>query len=103
MLQETVNERFDRECAQLELTSVRRPIAKGHLVIFEFDQAVVADGNAENIGGQIFQSRATIANWFTVNDPILLPDLRRYSSKQGCFHQRLPELASKYPGECLDR
>ena len=102
MLQEAMDELFGGERAQLELTGVRRPVAKGHLVVLQLDQAAVADGDSENIGGQVFQGRATIAHWFAVNDPILLPDPGRYSSKQGCFDQSLSELAAKYLGEGLD-
>ena len=54
MLQKAVNEGLGGECAQLELTGVRRPVAKGHLVVFKLDQAMVADGYPENIGGQVF-------------------------------------------------
>lgn len=47
-------ERFGREGTQLELTGIRGTIAEGHLVIFEFNQAAVTDGNAENIGSQLY-------------------------------------------------
>jgi len=66
MLQETVDERFGRECTQFGFTRVRRPVAKGHLVVFKFDQATVVDGNAEDVGGQVFQGRTPIAQRFAL-------------------------------------
>jgi hypothetical protein len=41
MLQEAVDERFSGECTQFELTRIRRPIAKGYLVVLQLDQAAV--------------------------------------------------------------
>src|SRR3990172_9468358 len=98
-----MDKRFGRECTQFWLTRVRGAVAKGHLVVFQLDQAAVADGYAENIRRQIPQGCAAIAHRFAVNNPILLPDLRWYSSKQGRFDQCLPELAAKYLGERLHR
>ncbi len=43
MLQEAMDKCFGGEHTQLELAGVRGGVAKGHLVIFEFDQAAVAD------------------------------------------------------------
>ena len=80
MLQEAMDECFGGECTQFGLARVRRPVAKGHRrnkfrVVFEFDQAAVADRYSKNIGSQVFQGRAAIAHRFAVNSPILLPDL----------------------------
>ena len=44
MLQEAVDERFGREGTQFGFPRVRRPIAKGNLVVLQFDQTAVADG-----------------------------------------------------------
>ena len=85
MLQKTVNERFSRECTQFELAGIRCPVAKGNLVVFELDQAAVGDGYPENIGGEVFQGCVSIADWFAVHHPILLPDLRRYLCEKGRF------------------
>ena len=85
MLQEAVDEFFGGECAQLELAGVRGTVAKGHLVVFQLDQAAVADGYPENIGGQVFQGCAPIAHRFAVHHPILLPDLAWNCVKEGCL------------------
>ena len=37
VLQEAVDERFGRECTQFGLTRVRRPVAKGNLVVLQLD------------------------------------------------------------------
>ena len=91
MLQEAVNERFGRECTQFGLPRVRGPVAKSNLVVLQLDQAAVADGNAEDIRRQVFQSRATIAHRFAMNDPILLPDPGGNLSEEGGLLQGLPE------------
>jgi len=56
MLQETVDERFGRERAQLDLTCVRHPVVKDHLVVLQLDQAAVADRYSDNIGRQEFKA-----------------------------------------------
>ena len=96
-----MNERFGRKGTQLELAGIRGTIAEGHLAILQADQAAVADGDAENIGRQVLQSCAAIAYRFAVNDPFLLPDLRRYLCEKGGLLQGLPELAAEDFGERL--
>lgn len=51
MLEETVDELFSRESAELELASIGRAVAKSDPIVFEFYQAAVTDGNPEDIGG----------------------------------------------------
>ena len=99
MLQEAVDERFGRECTQFGLTRVRCPVVKCNLVVLQLDQAAVADGNAEDIRGQVFQGRATIANRFAMHHPILLPDPGWYLREKGCLLQCMPELAAKDFGD----
>jgi len=60
-----VDERFSKERAQFGLPRVRRPVAKSNRrnkfrVVLQLDQAAVADGNAEDIRGQVFQGREAI-------------------------------------------
>ena len=103
MLQETVDECFGGEGAQLGLTGVRRPVAKCNPVVLQLDQAAVADGHSENIGRQVLQGCAPIANRFAVHHPILLPNPGWDSSKQGRFDQGLAELAPEDFRKCLHR
>jgi hypothetical protein len=76
MLQETMNE---LECAQgttFFSPGLRVTIAKCHTVTFQLEEPVVANRDAENVGGQVLQSTQTRAHAFTVHHPILPPDLR---------------------------
>jgi len=96
-----MDELFSRERTQLELSGISGMVAKGHLVVFELDQAAVADCHAKDIGSQAFQSCTPIAHRFALHHPILLPDLQGYSSKPDCFDQSLAELTAEDLRECL--
>jgi len=74
VLKETVDEFVGGESAELDLAGFRRAIAEGNLVVLELNQAVVGESNAEDIGSQIFESRAPVANRFAVDDPVLFPN-----------------------------
>ena len=69
-----MDELIGGEGAELVQASIGRAIAKGDLVVFELDQAAVADGNPEDVRSEIFEGCVSIANWFAMDDPILLPD-----------------------------
>ena len=49
-------------------------VAKGDLVVFEFDQAAVADGDPEDVRSQILEGSAAVADRFAVDHPNLLPN-----------------------------
>jgi hypothetical protein len=77
VLEEAVDELIGGEGTKLVPAGIGRAVTEGDLVVFEFDQAAVADGDAEYVRSQILESSATIADRFAVNDPILLPDIGR--------------------------
>lgn len=72
-----MDELLGGESAELELSRIGRSVAKGDLVVFEFDQAAVGDGDPENVRSQVLESSASIADLFAVDDPFLLPDSSR--------------------------
>ena len=51
MLQETMDELMSSQGATLLRTGLGVAIAKGHTIMFQLEQAIVAEGNAENVGG----------------------------------------------------
>ena len=55
MLQDTVDEFFGGEGAELKLAGIGCPVAEGDLPILQFHQAAVANGNSKDIGGQVFE------------------------------------------------
>ena len=77
VLEEAVDELFGREGAERDLAGIGRAVAKGDLVVFEFYQAAVADGDPEDVESQVFEGRAAIADRFAMDDPILHPNAGR--------------------------
>jgi hypothetical protein len=75
MLQEAVDEFLGTQGTPFLCTGLGIAIAKCHPVIFQLEEPVVAQGNAENVGSQVLQSIQTAAHSFTMDHPLLLPDL----------------------------
>ena len=75
MLQEAVDELFGGEGAGLGLSGIGSTITEGNLIArsVQFDQTAVADGDAEDVGCQVLQCGAAIADRFAVDDPLLFP------------------------------
>jgi hypothetical protein len=103
MLEETVDELFGREGTEGGLAGIRRAVAKGDLVVFELDQATVADGNPEDIRSQVLEGSTAIADRFAVNDPLLLPDGSWYLVGEPGFLEGVKEFGPENPGEGFDR
>ena len=72
MLKKAMDEFFGGQGAELGLTGVGF-VTEGDLVILHLDDAAVADRDAKDVGGEIFEGGATVADGLTVDDPILLP------------------------------
>ena len=102
VLEEAVDELFGRECAELELSSIGRAVAKGDLVVFEFYQAAVADGDTEDVGSQVLEGSPSITNRFAVDDPLLLPDGGGDIVGDAGFLEGVLEFGPEDPGERLD-
>jgi hypothetical protein len=111
VLQETVDELIGGESAEFELAGVGRAIAEGDLVVLKLDEAAVGEGDAEDVRGQVFEGRASIANRLAVHYPVLFPrkgrDLRPNRGGDGGGERRflegVEELGSKDPGESFHR
>ena len=103
MLEETVDELFGGEGAELELAGIGRAVAKSDLIVFEFYQAAVADGDPEDIGGQVLEGSASIADRFAVDDPLLLPDGGGDIVGDAGFLEGMLEFGPEDPGERPDR
>jgi hypothetical protein len=102
VLEEAVDELFGGECAELELSSIGRAVAKGDLVVFELDQAAVADGDPEDVRSEVLEGGAAIANRFAVDDPLLLPDGGGYIVGKTGFLKGVKEFGLEDPGEGFD-
>ena len=69
-----MDEFIGREGAELDLAGIGRAIVEGDLVVFELDQTAVADGDSKDVGCEILEGRAAVADRFAVDNPVLLPD-----------------------------
>jgi len=63
---------------------------------------VVAEGYAEDIGGEIFESRLAAADGLTIHDPILVPDLRWQLEVEGSFLEGVTELGAEDLAQSLN-
>ena len=103
MLQETADEFFSGQRAEPGLAGFGVLIAKGHLAIFQFQDAVVADGNPENVSGEVLHGGSSISDQLTVHNPVLLPDGFGNVIEEIGLLQSLSELCAKDLGEGLHR
>ena len=119
VLEETVDELIGGEGAKFEQAGVGRVIAEGDLVVLELDEAAVGEGDAEDIGGQVLEGRASIANRLAVHDPVLFsrkgrdlpegagtcgrPNRGRDGGGEGRLVEGMEELGSKDLGESFHR
>lgn len=80
MLQEALDEAFDRKGMSFEMPDIRSAVLERDqrsfdaFAMFDGKQAAVADGNAVDLGSQVFKSGLTIADRFAVNHPIFAPN-----------------------------
>jgi len=77
-------------------------ISKGHLPIMDIQDVSIGDGHAEDVRGEILQSRFTCANRFYVADPVLIPDGIRDELVQIGLFKCFPEISTDHPGQRLD-
>ena len=74
MLQEAMDELMSSEGAMFFRTGLGVAITKGHTVILELEETVVAEGNTKDVRRQVLQGIETGTHRFTVDNPVLLPD-----------------------------
>ena len=77
MLQEAMNEIFSTQRARSFHSGLRVPITKRDLVVFQLQDAVIANGHSEDVGCKILQGSQARSHFFTMHDPLLLPHFGR--------------------------
>ena len=102
VLQETVHELFGGQGAELGLARLRIAIVERDLVVLDLDDAAVAEGDAKDVGGEIFERGATVTDGLAVNHPVLPPHFRREVGQAIRLAQGITELGAKELGERLD-
>jgi hypothetical protein len=64
---------------------------------------VVAEGDAEDVGGEIFEGGLAATGGLTVHDPMLAPDGGRDRSEQRGLFQAIAELGAEDLAQSFDR
>ena len=70
-------------------------ISKSHLILIQFQDAVITDGHPEDVRCQVFQSALSGTHRFTVHHPVLFPEPGRNLWVDSLVSQSLMKLASK--------
>jgi len=65
------------------------------LAIIELAEAVVADGDAKDVRGEIFEGMFTRADGFGMDDPVFAPDAGWYLSKEFGLLEGITELGAE--------
>lgn len=105
VLEETLDEVLHREATGLELSGVGWTILEGKQGSFQAtamidgDQTAVIDGNAVDVGGQVFEGSLSITNWFAMHNPLSSPDFRGDLCVESGFAQGVLEGSAEQFGE----
>lgn len=71
------------------------PILEGYLPVFEFEDMVVAERDAEDIGSEVLEGLLSGSYGLGVDDPVLLPHLLGDVRVEVRFLERVAELGSE--------
>ena len=77
MLEEAANELLGGEGAVLELVSGGIFVRERDLASLQLAEAVVTEGHAKDVRGEIFEGLLAGADRFGMDDPLLFPEIGR--------------------------
>ncbi len=100
LLQEATDELLGGDSAVPVFPGVGVFVAKGDLIIGQFQDAVVADGHPPDVGGQILQGSHPAADRLAVHHPLLGQRLGRDQVKQAGLLQCVTQLGPKQTAQC---
>src|SRR5215216_61075 len=103
MLQEATHELFGGHSGKFDLLSGRVFVLESNAALIELDDALVGDGDTEDVRGEILEGGQATADRLRMNHPSLLPDLLRHLLEQITLAQLLAKLGSEDWGEGFDR
>ena len=78
--------------ASSELMGGRFLVLKSDLTVSELEQALVAEGDAKDVRGEVLESGGAGADCLAVNHPILVPDARVNRREQAALFQGVSHL-----------
>lgn len=102
VLKESADELFGRDGREFDLIGRRFLVRESDPSLLEFEDALVADGNAKDVRGQIFESRFSRADRLTMNHPIFVPGLLIDELKQVGLLELIAEPGTEEGGERFD-
>ena len=108
VLQETVDEFLHGKGAMFELSGIGSAILESDQGVLqaafgERQQAAVADGDAMDVGSQVFESSLSITNWLAMHDPVFAPSPGREIGVDGSSFQGALESRAEEHGEGFHR
>ena len=95
MLQEPANELFGGDGAELDLVGGRFFVVESDLAVLELEDAVVADGDAEDVRGEVFECCLAAADGLGVDHPGFRPDSLIHLIEQPGLFQLVSELGAE--------
>ena len=107
VLEEALDEMLHGEGTSFELASICGAVLEGDLgslqaaTMIDGEQTPVADGDAVDVGSQVFEGSLSIADWFAVDDPFSLPDFWGDLCVESRFAQGVLEGSAEQFGEGL--
>lgn len=78
-------------------------ILEGYHAVFKFEDVVVAERDAKDVGSQVLEGLLSGSYRLAVDDPVLLPHLLGDVRVEVGFLERIAELGSEDDGQCLHR
>ena len=102
VLKKTTDELFGWDGREFDLIGGRLLVRESDLSIFELEDALVADGNAKEVRGQIFESGFSRAHRLTMNHPIFVPSRLIDEGKQVGLLELIPEFGAEENRERFD-
>src|SRR6266542_4814302 len=99
VLEEAANELGGSDGATLELVSGRFFVRESDLAIMELAEAVVADGHAKDVSGEILEGCLALADRLAVNYPPLFPYAPVHCGEKAGVFQLITQLGAEDYGQ----
>jgi len=102
VLEEAVDELLGGEGGSLDLFGGGFLVLKSNVtVLVKLAEAAIAEGDAEDVGSEVLESRGAVADCLTVNHPILFPDALVHEREQTALFQFVTQLGAEDDSERL--
>ena len=95
VLEEAADELCGAHGAVLQLVSGRVLVSESDLALLQFTQAVVTEGDAKDVRGEILESLCATAHRFGVDHPVFAPDALLDLSEQLGLFQGITKLGAE--------